>query len=124
LLIFIIFFNKVNKENFGINDDDMNEFIIKITNEDMDAKCESNLNLEYSNEMFIYCNKPDPGEGEISIPVGGINMRYHHINGVTWDNRRKNLQIVTQTLNIAYAYGTVIVARCLRGGGVWSGMCT
>ena len=50
-------------------------------------------------------------------PVEGRNMMVHHINGVKWDNRPSNLQIINQELNVAYAIGRLIVARCVRGDG-------
>jgi hypothetical protein len=43
-------------------------------------------------------------------PVDGYNMETHHINGVRWDNRVVNLQIITHDLNNAYARGMPIVA--------------
>jgi hypothetical protein len=48
-------------------------------------------------------------------PVGGDTVT-HHINGVKWDNRRCNLQIVPQVLNAQYGRGHSIIARCLFGG--------
>jgi hypothetical protein len=48
-------------------------------------------------------------------PVDGVNMETHHLNGVGWDNRVVNLQIIPQELNVAYARGMAIVARCVRG---------
>jgi hypothetical protein len=50
-------------------------------------------------------------------PVDGVNMDTHHLNGVRWDNRVVNLQIVPHDLNVAYARGMPIVARCVRGDG-------
>ncbi len=50
-------------------------------------------------------------------PVDGVNMEIHHINGVRWDNRPVNLQIIPHALNVAYAHGRPIIARCVRGDG-------
>jgi hypothetical protein len=50
-------------------------------------------------------------------PVDDVDLVVHHINGVKWDNRVTNLQTIPHELNVAYARGTTIVARCVRGDG-------
>ena len=50
-------------------------------------------------------------------PVDGVVTEVHHINGVRWDNRPQDLQSIPHGLNVAYALGRPIVARCVRGGG-------
>jgi hypothetical protein len=52
-------------------------------------------------------------------PVDGENMEIHHkkLNGIRWDNRPANLQIIPHALNVAYAHGRPIIARCVRGDG-------
>ena len=54
-------------------------------------------------------------------PVEGLDLVVHHINGVKWDNRVTNLQIITNEMNLAYGHGWgrgvvryLSVASCCR----------